>query len=841
MSPEDEVKNSKQLTPESLEENAKIDKNNSGFLAIIDTIENSGDDKALYSQSKIAMMDVADEIMDFVFSNDDIQDADKIGNSSKLSKAQSVDVDFVDPEQILNKAISFFKESSVAIEKSDNSIDLNINLAELRSSDKSLPVINDVFLGIEEMTVSYSKMVLDPETGKPEIEKRKLNRVLLENGQYAFADEFGIFEISDVEADLINVNILKDKLLTFDTKNPEEAINALKNRIRVDSLRAAEQNKKVLIEELDVAVKENEEKTIKEYEQKVKAYSNNQPYESYNSGHNSNSRSNLSGYSDYSKSNHSGFKSGNNKEVSGYTDSGKKIKFVQRENGEKISGQEEKLNDGSTYYSLKIAGRDVCLNLSDGLTPENPNLDLGFYFHGAPPAGYGFSDLRDSFVDSNGSVAFGGYTAEKNKGVCAIFRWNQLIMNSSNPESTFAEFIKELDSQISNKVGFKVNTKVSFLAGHSYGGNALNKLARFAQEGLYYLDAVGQYSEFTEAIDNTIRRNNTGLKTTFSLVYGGTKGGDQNVLKILKSHEYFKEKQDNFVIGTNGRIDGYVDDIFTFVRFNSDFSNIDFQGSKKKYNHKEAKYYITHLLQKRGYEEVNKDENFDFAELSESGYEGRKEINLQNGSRVMKYPVLDEAALLKSMNENDPWVEFWCPYRERSYNLRKSAYEAYMRMRERAQADGYDIRVFSGYRTLSQQKGIYSNSDKSGKWVATPSDHTDEHGHLTKGSFHHTGGTLDICLIDKKTGRILTPVSSKQGCKGDYCDRLEYYANSSGFQRYNIEPWHFEMRVDDRYFDLLARSGINVKNYQKYLYPRLAKIPSNAHIVKLDKEGNVIA
>ncbi|TNM37469.1 peptidase M15 [Nocardioides albidus] len=116
---------------------------------------------------------------------------------------------------------------------------------------------------------------------------------------------------------------------------------------------------------------------------------------------------------------------------------------------------------------------------------------------------------------------------------------------------------------------------------------------------------------------------------------------------------------------------------------------------------------------------------------------------------------------------------------------------AFRRAAEDAAADGVELRVNSGWRSVEEQERLlreavrrYGSREEAARWVATPA-----------ASSHVTGDAIDV------------------GGPGA-TDWLAVHGSSYGLCRiYDNEPWHYELRraaitdgCPDRYADAAARS-----------------------------------
>ncbi|MCX6735149.1 MAG: M15 family metallopeptidase [Candidatus Peregrinibacteria bacterium] len=191
-------------------------------------------------------------------------------------------------------------------------------------------------------------------------------------------------------------------------------------------------------------------------------------------------------------------------------------------------------------------------------------------------------------------------------------------------------------------------------------------------------------------------------------------------------------------------------------------------------------------------------QNVNPSELAKNG-----EI-LRAKDRILKYPISAEAlALIQTFNPKDKFVEFENNGGIKNFQLRETPYKCLQLARQYAQADGFDIRISSGYRSVGTQSAAFGRSDKSGRMVAAPGK-----------SWHQSGGAGDYQLV--KDGRVLSSTSGRAdratGSKKEANDRLESYMNKAGFVRYEVEAWHFEVGSDG-WLKIMAQTGALPKAY----------------------------
>lgn len=118
--------------------------------------------------------------------------------------------------------------------------------------------------------------------------------------------------------------------------------------------------------------------------------------------------------------------------------------------------------------------------------------------------------------------------------------------------------------------------------------------------------------------------------------------------------------------------------------------------------------------------------------------------------------------------------------------LQRAAYEAYVRMKAAAEADGIAPRlltVTSGYRSVARQRQLwedavrrYGSPQAARKWVAPPG-----------GSAHHTGRAVDLWLGTANSSRNIAALRATAPYRWLVCNAARF-----GFFPYAVEPWHWE-------------------------------------------------
>ncbi|HEX6913221.1 MAG TPA: M15 family metallopeptidase [Longimicrobium sp.] len=129
--------------------------------------------------------------------------------------------------------------------------------------------------------------------------------------------------------------------------------------------------------------------------------------------------------------------------------------------------------------------------------------------------------------------------------------------------------------------------------------------------------------------------------------------------------------------------------------------------------------------------------------------------------------------------------------------LRPPAAQALARVQARLRTQGLGLKVFDAYRPVRATLGMVDWAERTGnQWVL-------EQGYVARQSGHNVGRTVDLTLIDLRTGREL-----EMGTAYDTFSDAAHTANASGrvaenrrilvdamaaegFQNYDKEWWHF--------------------------------------------------
>jgi D-alanyl-D-alanine dipeptidase len=134
--------------------------------------------------------------------------------------------------------------------------------------------------------------------------------------------------------------------------------------------------------------------------------------------------------------------------------------------------------------------------------------------------------------------------------------------------------------------------------------------------------------------------------------------------------------------------------------------------------------------------------------------------------------------------------------------LRPRAADALGRVQRRLRADGLGLKVFDGYRPIRATQGMVTWAQRSGNsWVL-------DQGYVARISGHNRAGTVDLTLVDLRTGRELdmgTPfdtfseaahTANATGAVAANRAKLLRAMEAEGFQNYDKEWWHFTLRGD---------------------------------------------
>lgn len=164
------------------------------------------------------------------------------------------------------------------------------------------------------------------------------------------------------------------------------------------------------------------------------------------------------------------------------------------------------------------------------------------------------------------------------------------------------------------------------------------------------------------------------------------------------------------------------------------------------------------------------------------------------------------------------------------YRLRKTAHEAFLKMKKEASAVGIDIFSVSSYRSFSDQKRIWNNKytrfTKEGSSPEKAIARIIEYSTLPGTSRHHWGTDIDIVDGNKEVSgdRLLPglfepgkPYGELKAWLNDNADKYgfkEVYTNRKDRKGFKYEPWHFS-------YEPLSKGYL--KQYQTVGFKKLLK------------------
>ncbi|HSU17408.1 M15 family metallopeptidase [Longimicrobium sp.] len=131
--------------------------------------------------------------------------------------------------------------------------------------------------------------------------------------------------------------------------------------------------------------------------------------------------------------------------------------------------------------------------------------------------------------------------------------------------------------------------------------------------------------------------------------------------------------------------------------------------------------------------------------------------------------------------------------------LRPSAAAALGRVQARLRTEGLGLKVFDAYRPVRATLAMVDWAERSGnRWVL-------DQGYVARRSGHNLGITVDLTLVDLRTGRELamgTPFDTfseaahTANATGEVMEnrlRLKRAMEAEGFANYDQEWWHYRM------------------------------------------------
>lgn len=131
--------------------------------------------------------------------------------------------------------------------------------------------------------------------------------------------------------------------------------------------------------------------------------------------------------------------------------------------------------------------------------------------------------------------------------------------------------------------------------------------------------------------------------------------------------------------------------------------------------------------------------------------------------------------------------------------LRPPAAQALARVQAALRPRGLGLKVFDAYRPVRATLGMVAWAERSGnEWVL-------EQGYVARQSGHNVGRTVDLTLLDLRTGRELdmgTPYDTfaetahTANASGEVAERRRTLVDAmaaEGFENYDKEWWHFSI------------------------------------------------
>lgn len=178
---------------------------------------------------------------------------------------------------------------------------------------------------------------------------------------------------------------------------------------------------------------------------------------------------------------------------------------------------------------------------------------------------------------------------------------------------------------------------------------------------------------------------------------------------------------------------------------------------------------------------------------------------------VNKYHSVSSDYRPKDMVSIDPKLGTWS-----DMELKKEAYEAYLKMYKAAKKLGYNLKICSAYRSYNTQVYLFNNSLAAYGWKKTY-----VRSAYPGRSEHHTGLAIDITsasmgwglaqdFADYEDGRWLSENCHKYG----YI--LRYPKGSKKITGYMYEPWHFRY-VGKEVAKEIMESGLTLEEYLESL------------------------
>ncbi|MBV9108041.1 MAG: D-alanyl-D-alanine carboxypeptidase family protein [Gemmatimonadetes bacterium] len=143
--------------------------------------------------------------------------------------------------------------------------------------------------------------------------------------------------------------------------------------------------------------------------------------------------------------------------------------------------------------------------------------------------------------------------------------------------------------------------------------------------------------------------------------------------------------------------------------------------------------------------------------------------------------------------------------------LRPSAAAALVRVQQRLRTEGLGLKIFDAYRPVRATLAMVGWAERTGnRWVL-------DQGYVARQSGHNLGITVDLTLVDLRTGRELamgTPfdtfseaahTANATGTIMENRMRLKRAMEAEGFQNYEKEWWHYRLAGDATPLDVPLR------------------------------------
>jgi len=142
--------------------------------------------------------------------------------------------------------------------------------------------------------------------------------------------------------------------------------------------------------------------------------------------------------------------------------------------------------------------------------------------------------------------------------------------------------------------------------------------------------------------------------------------------------------------------------------------------------------------------------------------------------------------------------------------MRKATADAYIRMRDAAKSEGFNIKVTSAYRSIDVQKTLYEK-----RLINAPASVVDETCARPGYSEHHTGMAIDIQgSIPGGDNIAKTPEAAwvRENCF-KYGFIIRYLPETVEITGYASEPWHLRYVGEEVSMDMQAKG---IKSFEEY-------------------------